>query len=560
MTALNEEQSKAVLSPATRKLVVAGPGSGKTRTLCAAVADAVGRGRKPESIVVVTYTNAAAAEVEQRLRDECGLAGRLGFCGTLHAFCLRLVRGHAEALGLPSRLSVVDDDQREGLLESVREEMGLKCSARKALELLAASKGTDPVGGIPTKETLLVREYHRRLASAGLLDVDQILHYGLLAVRNSVGDWPYECLFVDEFQDAADQDAEIYRDAPFEEKFWVGDPDQAIYGFRGGNVKHIVNRADLSGTEGTEVFWLQLNYRSGSVVCEHAQRMVENNAQRLCKRTEAVRKGGTVEAHRCETPADELGYVLEEVRRLNAHNDIAVLARTNRLVDAVATHLAANGVPVRRAQEQAEPADWRRTKLLLTVLGDPYKDMAVLELLRLDAGKEAAAAAKRDAAVLMLCVSEAIGWRYGKGGDLPALASYGVSPESMARVRAAVHELEARGPSTIPDLLLYMAATEDARQEEGEGVTCATIHSAKGREWRHVFVVGCEEGVLPSGKAGTPEQVEEERRLMYVAMTRAAETLTLTWCASRPQWRGANMPPGPPQAKEPSRFLKEAGL
>jgi superfamily I DNA/RNA helicase len=222
----------------------------------------------------------------------------------------------------------------------------------------------------------------------------------------------------------------------------------------------------------------------------------------------------------------------------------------------------ANGVPVRRAQEQAEPADWRRTKLLLTVLGNPHNDMSVLAMIRTDEGKDAAVAVKRDAAAKLCSVSEAVGWRYGRGEsyDDADLHRHGVSFESRERVHAAVQELSRRGEWTIPDLLLHLAAQEGTRREEGDGVTCATIHSAKGREWRHVFVVGCEEGVLPSGKAGTPEQVEEERRLMYVAMTRAAETLTLTWCASRPQWRGANMPPGPPQAKEPSRFIREAGL
>jgi DNA helicase II / ATP-dependent DNA helicase PcrA len=557
MITLNDEQQKVIDSKAKRKLLICGPGSGKTRTLCAGVADAVRRGRKPEAIVVVTYTNAAAAEVEQRLRDECGLAERLGFVGTLHAFCLALVRGHAVALGLPDTVSVVDDSQREELLESVREEMGVKCSARKAAELLAASKGADP-GGTPTAEKLLVKEYHRRLRSAGMLDFDTILAYGLAVVRHSgLTGWPYECLFWDEGQDMADVDFDFLAACPCDEKLVVGDADQAIYGFRGGNVGRFVQ---LSNYDYWETHLLEMNYRSGSVICDHAQQLIMLNTGRIHKWTRPNRKGGTVAAHGCDTPAEELGYVLEEVRRLNAHNDIAVLARTNRLADSFAEHLMANGVPVRRAQEQAEPADWRRTKLLLTVLDNPWNDFAVAAFLRADRPDDWKSQV-RDASANMVSLNEFLGFPFGKGDSgVLELDKHGVSAESRDRVNEAVRELAGRGSWTVADLLLHLGAQEEARKEEGEGVTCATIHSAKGREWRHVFVVGCEEGVVPSSRSKTPAEVEEERRLMYVAMTRAAETLTLTWCRARPQWRGDKVPPGPMEVKVPSRFLKEAGL
>lgn len=570
---LNEEQRRAVESRAEKRLVVAGPGSGKTRTLCAAAANlAQERGVKPERIVVVTFTNAAANELTGRLKEKHGVVG-LGFCGTLHAFCLRLARENATELGLPDRVGVADDSQREGLLELVRDEIGIRCSARQALATLDECRGQLPVitGAVPA-QWLLCKEYYRRMLAAGLLDYDMVLAQGLraAAMAAKTGDWPYDALLVDEFQDAADPDADFYRVAPFRHKLVVGDADQAIYGFRGGNVANLGSLAQPDS--GWETHLLESNYRSGSVICDHAQELVMHNADRVAKWTRAVRSGGTMTVQRCGSAAEELSFVLEQVQhtartwkvlgeQADCWKEFAVLARTNRLAQSFAQHLAANGVPVRRAKVKMELADWSRTKLLLTVLDDPWRDLPVAQLLKLDHGAEQAKAARDKAAKEMTCLSEALGFPYGDGAyslDVD-LAKHGASPESRERVHAAMRELARAGQeTTIPELLLYLRATDQAVEEEGEGVTCCTVHAAKGREWRHVFVVGCEEGTLPSGRKGT--NVEEERRLMFVAMTRAAESLTLTWCASRPQWRGEHVPPGPEEARQPSRFIREAGL
>lgn len=582
MTALNLEQSAVVLSDAPNKLVVAGPGSGKTRTLCAAVKHEVNRGVDPAKIAVVTYTNAAADEMERRLKAEFGLKDRLGYVGTLHGFCLRLAREHHEALGLPERVTVIDDDQREAVMQSVMDEMGVKGKAKRALD--AWELKPDLKDRPTAKEDLAAKEYRRQLTAAGLLDFQMILDAGLWFVRHGLATG-WDCLFVDEFQDAADTDADFYEEFQCREKFLVGDSDQAIYGFRGGNVRRLLR---LSGDPAWKTFLLETNYRSGATLCEHAQQLVMRNAGRVHKWTRAEWKGGRVGVRRCNTAGEELSYVLEEVRRLGArktevieareadgtpklerpmvvhydlYNDITVLARTNRLADAVAQHLSANGVPVRRSKERVLPADWRRTKLLLTVLDNPWSDFAVAAFLRTERPDDWKAQVK-DAAKKMVGLNEFLGFPFGKGDTLAAdvdLTRHGVSPESRERVHLARRDLSTHRPGwTIADLLLHLAEQDNTREEDGEGVTCTTMHGAKGREWRHVFVVGCEEGCVPSGRKGT--DLEEERRLMYVAMTRAAETLTLTWCAERPQWRGDKVPPGPPEAKEPSRFIAESGL
>jgi superfamily I DNA/RNA helicase len=110
----------------------------------------------------------------------------------------------------------------------------------------------------------------------------------------------------------------------------------------------------------------------------------------------------------------------------------------------------------------------------------------------------------------------------------------------------------------VPDLILALNAGEELAREEGHGVTVTTMHSAKGREWENVFLCGVEEGIIPSVRADT--DVAEERRLFYVAMTRASRRLWISSCEARQQSRGANMPAGPMQPREASRFIKEAGL
>jgi DNA helicase-2/ATP-dependent DNA helicase PcrA len=140
--------------------------------------------------------------------------------------------------------------------------------------------------------------------------------------------------------------------------------------------------------------------------------------------------------------------------------------------------------------------------------------------------------------------------------DMPVLQNL-LSHESRERLNDACREMSANGEWELADLSAYMRSGE-RQQARKEGVYVGTAHSAKGREWDTVFIVGCEEGSFPQAKKDT--DVEEERRLMFVAMTRARHRLVLTWCKARPQSRGPNLPPGPLEPRQPSRFIKESGL
>ncbi len=600
---LNNEQRAVVESNAERIICLASPGSGKTRCLVERVRKLVSLGVDQSRCVLMAYTNAAADEIQSRLGDI-----ELGFIGTLHAFLLRLLGDYHETVGLPSTLSVIDDEARLPLIESIAKDMGIKVSANKALELVG--NHGEHKGGSLGKEELLAMEYRRRLHASGLLDFDGILRHGLRLVQLLGTDLPYTHLFVDEIQDASELDWQIYMAMACPSKFLTGDSDQAIFGWRGGNVANIVGLAARYSTPATvlasveasfdapeagiylkdawAVYTLEINHRSNQGICLAADRLIEHNKVRFDKRTLALRSGGDVTVHQCENPAHELALVLKEVSEpiwntalslasplqlvidsaetktvgeiYNTWVGYAVLARTNALADSIATYLEASGVPVRRPVVPDLPPDWQTAKLLLTVLANPYNDLAVHQLLVKKDGKDTADAVRNRAESNMRSMHEHLGFPFQlrQNTDMEAnLTRFGLSPESRERIHDACREMKNQA-WTLPEMVLHLAANERAGHEEGEGVHVGTIHGAKSREWATVIVVGCEEGNLPSLRKDT--DIEEERRLMFVAATRAKDRLVLTWCKERPQSRGSNVPPGPMEPRDRSRFLAEMGL
>lgn len=557
---LNNSQRSAVFSEWPQVLCVAGPGSGKTRTLVERIIWLAKQRNGPQGVLVVTFTNAAAAELQQRVSALAGPECALGYCGTLHGFLLRLLRANHKLAGLPKEISVVDDDAKEGLVEQVKEEMlsegqRKKATWKKVEPLLGLASLIDAVPSVSRSvEELVAVEYHRRLRQSGLLDFDAILHYGEKLVEklranliHPLGEWPFDHLLVDEAQDSADTDWRIYEAMPCKTKFLVGDPDQSVYKFRGANVGNMVE-ATRSGD--WKVLHLEENYRCRHNVAAAAQKLVEHNSARVDKHTVAAHPGGHVESQGFATPVLELSFVAAYIAQDTA--SAAVLARTNRLANEAADFLKAKGIKVAaRVENNGYPFDWKAAKLLLTVLGNPYNDMAVYQYLVVKHGKAAADVAKREAAVEMVPLASKAKCDFS--GMAVSLTAEGISAESRERIHDACRQLSTRGQWSLADLLLYLHSGERKR-EEGEGVVVTTLHGAKGREWATVVVIGCEEGTLPQSRKDS--DVEEERRLMFVGMTRARERLLLTCCKSRPAPFGTVVM----RPCEPSRFILEAGL
>lgn len=565
MKTLNVEQQAAINSTSARKIILAGPGSGKTETLVHCIMAAVAR-HGADAVAVVTYTTAGAIELKERLKLN-GCTAALGYCGTLHSWMLQLIRANATALCLPETLAVIDEDQREGMVVSVMEKMGIK-APWKTIELLLSDTRFMKVTSGNTcrhKSEIVAIGYHQELIRNGLLDFQSILYHGELAVRLLVAanHWSFKALHVDEAQDSAIADFRIYNQVGGDQTI-IGDVDQSVYGFRGAEPQLFIY---LTNNPDWKVYTLETNHRCQSNIAEAAQRLIEKNTGRYPKVTRALITGGNISVEKYQDPTHEATGVMTLIASYITDlqvppSDIAVLARTNRQAELVADIITQRGIPVARRTDIVDPLDWRKAKLLLTVLSNPYSDFAVYNYLKVELGHDQADAAKSKAAIGMIGLNESLGFRFGKGeaalSDVD-LIRHGISPASRQRIHDACRELSAAGPWTLSELVLFLGR-ENVAEQDTDGVFCGTIHGAKGREWSHVFIIGCEEGIIPGKRDDTEEKVSEARRLMFVALTRAKETVRISWCNARAISRGPNLPPGPPEKRERSRFLSEAGL
>lgn len=467
---LTDEQAAAVAWDAGPVLVVAGPGTGKTRTLVARAERALQA--SSGGVLVITFTHRAAEEARSRLGDRAGRAR----VSTFHAFALAEWNRWRTARGM-SPVVVVDRD-----------------AARER----DADDTCDLDGLVP-----------------GLL---QVLREDPEAAKDLRARTPH--LLVDEFQDISpDQYALLRLLSPDGAGlFAVGDPDQTIYAFRGSDPQAF--ERFLVDWPGTRVFSLTRTHRLGPEVCRVAVAVAPGQGSGrtlVAARTRESR----VRLYPARSPADEATFVSREVRRLVggldmtmetvdadrlAFGQIAVLGRTHQVVEAVARTLESDGVPIERASDRP--------------LWDTPWVRVVMEALR-DTGTgsdpgEVASRAVCDAGLRPARREWTAFWRLIEGLDAGA---------ACARL------------STLREV--------DAWGLDPERVACLTIHAAKGLEFDAVFVVGCEDGVLPLSQPARDQDLDEERRLLFVAVTRARRLLTLSYPTS-----------GGGGSGRPSRFLE----
>lgn len=571
------EQRAAITSDHSRILCLAGPGSGKTTTLLARLCRLIISGADPAGIVCITFTNAAAKDMAERLANEESHMGRelaLGYIGTLHGFALRQLSRYGKALGYGERITVLDEQQAADMLIDVAVRLGAMKrgndprEARKVPKKLQEARESLRRSGRPrTPAELAVASYLRELRAASACDFDTILDdflrlaqpFGRMEAMEKGPPLPtIDHLFVDEYQDSGELDAAIYEALPALNRFLVGDPDQAIYSFRGGRVGNIL---ELSRRPGVELHILEGNYRSGAAICQAANRLIGHNSNRVQKATAPALErwaGAIYGPHLHQTAEQELTNVIEEVAVImeaTAADDIAILCRTNALALEFTKAAESRGLPIRKKKPQLLPGDWALARAALDFLNAPRSDLTALQLLRAARGAEGAAQAKRLAAIEQKPVYKLL----PTGIDEPpaswkksaeALARLTVSLESIERIQEKAETLPAWD---LPALCFAIARDLEAAPEWGSGITITTLHAAKGREWSSVFLPGCEQEICP-GTAKTRD-IEEERRLFFVGITRAKDRLFLSHAKSRRATWGQRRP----QPCTPSQFLREIG-
>ncbi len=631
---LNPRQREAVEHAEGPLLVLAGAGSGKTRVITHRIAHLTTAYRVPGwAVLAVTFTNKAAGEMRDRVRSLLERAG-LGEGGsptvaTFHSFCVRMLRREGAPLaelrrGFTPLFTIYDDDDQIAVLKTVYKSLGLDdkfMQYRAALSRISHAKShkqtpedwakaaTDPV----TERLAVVYErYQARLLESNALDFDDLL---LEAVRLLAHDDPtrtrlnnrYEFLMVDEYQDTNRTQYELMRLLAGERRnvTVVGDEDQSIYGWRGANIRNILDfERDFPGAV---TIRLEQNYRSTKNILEAASAVVANNSERIGKWlwTESD-SGEPLTLYEAPDSGNEALWIADTIETRLARNPeehVAVLYRTNsqsRQIEEALRRYGRKYVVVggfsfyQRAEIKdmlaylkvlMSPAD---TLSLLRIINTPARGIGrttveQLEQYSLEHGvslwqaierslEEKRFAARAESALatflkMMEELANGIETRSTKETLEAVLERTGYSSvletEGTDEARGKLGNLEEllnaaadageRGES-LRDFLDHAALISDADNvDQRATVSLLTMHNAKGLEFPVVFIAGMEEGLFPHSRSIDSESgMEEERRLCYVGMTRAEKKLYLSWARYRRRFGG-----GMPEASIRSRFLKE---
>ena len=676
---LNPAQREAVRYLDSPCLVIAGAGSGKTRVITEKIMHLIDAGHSPDRITAITFTNKAAQEMAQRLRESMasrraqaalkpqnhassrprasGMAvsrskGKPLIC-TFHALGLQLLRQEGAAVGLKPQFSILDQEDALRLIQELSANQDRKLARSLAWQISQWKMmgwGPDDVvqSDADPQVIALYRRYQASLSAYQSVDFDDLIRLGSLVL-----DDPKRCaywqsrigyLLVDEYQDTNRSQYALMRKllAPNQSFTLVGDDDQSIYAWRGASLENL--RVLSSDYPNLQVIKLEQNYRSSQRILQAANGLIAANPKLYPKTLWTDRSEG--EALQCLMHRDEFAEAESVVQRLIAHRferktlwgAYAILYRSNHQAKLFEQMLRKEAIPYRLSGGQSffDRSEIRDLMAWLRLLVNEDDDPAFIRAVstpRRGIGEQSLAslghwASERRcsmfAAIFLPGLAERLGtralsllqafaqtihrfaWRAKKESAEPLLAellqamSYQEHLQQLHEERAAqtrwqyvldfqrwVSERDQKDAMPLAERIQSLALLSQLeRREDQEGsLALSTIHAAKGLEFDHVVIVGCEEGLLPhsgadeeqaqetageqaghhahgprceqSGVRGkedaATQQVIEERRLMYVAVTRARKSLTLSWAQERKRQRQL-------MKQSPSRFIEEMGL
>jgi len=606
---LNEQQFAAVTHGEGPQLVLAGAGSGKTRVITYRIAWLVHElGVDPSSIVAVTFTNKAAAEMRQRTEELLGMSPMTTFVGTFHRFALNLLRAHGDEIGTPRDFVIFDRDDQIKLVKQALAKENLAEASFPPRNLLSAIGGAknqllgpseyeaQAKNFFEQKVAIVYRHYQRGLIQASGVDFDDMLRLSVkLFDRHPELLESYRrrmsYLLVDEFQDTNHAQMRLVQSLAGTggNLTAVGDEDQGIYRWRGADLSNVLEFERLF--EGAPVRKLERNYRSTQNILSAAGAVVEHNEGRIGKKLWTdFGDGELVELYRARDEQDEAQWVVRSLTGMKSSyglSDMAILVRTNAQTRAFEDELNKRQVPYTlvggtRFYERTEIKDLVAYLRMLRnpqdgfslsrVINQPPRGIGKTTLDRLitDATEYGRSAwevlshsefdsyPKRSATSLLAFRDLVVGLRADlETKPLPEVVERIVEKtrylslfddsqrEGIAKIEnirefvTAVHEFAERHAELDTDEMLtafldHISLVSDIDQWSEEGVALMTLHSAKGLEFAVAVVAGLEEGVLPHFNASdSKDGIEEERRLLYVGMTRAERQLYLTTCRRR---------------------------
>ena len=611
---LNDAQKRAVLATEGPVSVLAGAGSGKTRVLTARIYHLIRSGVPADQILAVTFTNKAAREMRERVRAMLGADAReLPFIATFHGLGRELLQSYGSALGIPRFFSVYDRDDSEKTIGQALKALDVSAkelSPRAVLSRISKAKGAgmsaaefyekqgrSGFGARIAAEAWL--RYEKTLKEEKALDFDDLIEKPVRLLEGNADlralaqeRWRY--IHIDEYQDTNELQGRLTNllAAKHKNLFVVGDIDQTIYTWRGATIENLLE-FDAAYPQAQTII-LGQNYRSTKNLVDAANAVIEKNKNRKEKySTTANAAGAPITLHIARSAEDEARWISLKIRALMREGtrpeDIAILFRTNFQSRALEEGLLKGGVPYKllgtRFFARAEVKDalaWMRLAMdpsreadKMRAASAPPRGIGKVLLGKLVAGqRELLRPAERAkveafeqviaelaAAVDALPPSEFVKLVVEKSGMRRALFDEGSAEdkerfenvEELASVAARHDALPGREGIALFLAEAALASDQDEldRGEQG-GVALMTVHAAKGLEFNTVFVSGMEEGLFPHAGMGENEErdEEEERRLFYVAMTRAKERLILTLAHVRKIY-------GSDYASEPSSFLAD---
>ena len=610
LVSLNNNQRAAVEAVNNPILIFAGAGSGKTRVLAYKIAYLLDQGIVvPEDVLAVTFTNKAAAVMRERVTRLIKEKHAPLNIGTFHSICARILRNDIKHLGFTSDFAIYDAADQVALLKVVMTDMGVPKNSiipKTARNRISYYKNKLIAHDVAMKSARTIQDrtivdiykvYQKALKKNNALDFDDLLNYPLEIFENHPGilgkyrkKWKY--ILVDEYQDT--NRAQFLLVKMLAEKHKqicvVGDDDQSIYGWRGADIRNILDFG--KAFPNCEVFTLEENYRSTQQILTAATAVVENNEDRADKNLSAINGEGEnlglIETHDEMEEADAVISALEKEIKINKRtfNDFAILYRTNAQSRALEDSFRRNGIPYKivggtRFYERKEVKNLLGYLRLIVNLKDTISLRRVINFpprgIGLKTVDKCVLQATKDKKELfdVLNNPEPINIR-GKQGDSlvkfhDLIKKYNdllTKINASELVRALVDETEIlkyyKRQDTIEDQERYANVMEvlnsvdefmernpgsllhdfleevslltdiDEWNEDANHVTMMTVHSAKGLEFPVVFVTGLEDGLFPlSGALSERNLMEEERRLFYVALTRAQQMVYLLYATER---------------------------
>ena len=583
---LNPEQKAAVTYDKGPLLVLAGAGSGKTKVLTHRVAYFISEGlTKAENCLLMTFTNKAAGEMKERMSSliiKAGLpadaAARLQ-AGTFHSFCAKILRIDGKVIGIPPGFLIYDEQDQKSLVKEIIENQNLSTDEYNPAAVLSVISDAKNQMLSPTQYSEFVNglsaqagefqqvvfkvylEYEKRLKEIGALDFDDLLIKAVLLLKGNseiLEKWQdkFTHIFVDEWQDTNKIQYRLIKLLVGNRKNLtvVGDISQSIYGWRGADYRNV--NYLIRDYKDIKTINLEQNYRSTQNILEAANSVISKNTSHpILKLWTKKHKGERIKLYTARNGLDEADFIVNEASRLKRrhykYSDIAVLYRTNAQSRVLEEALLHAGIPYTlvggtKFYDRKEIKDVISYLRLLVNPKDSVsrKRIEKLGVRRLERFKSLTAR-HLDSMTTLNMLDEVL----KTTGYLDLFQRE--SEENLARLE---NIKELRSVATefrdINEFLENVALVEAGPIHESKNcVTLMTLHAAKGLEFPIVFIVGMEEGLFPHSRSlWEQNQLEEERRLAYVGITRAKETLYLTY-ASRRIYFGERV------SNPPSRFI-----